>query len=145
MPQTYATHRRVDPGYHILLSALLVGNAVISIIHLVHHHAHGEASFNAWLVVMAFALLLMAWKLREYAVRVQDRIIRLEERIRLQALLPGELKARLGELRESQLVALRFASDGEVADRVRETLDEKLGNDAIKKRIQAWRPDEFRV
>lgn len=144
--QTYATHRRLDPGYHIWLTLLLSVNLVASVVHLVrHHHSGAEIAFGFWLILMAFALGLMAWKVRSYPLMVQNRVIRLEERLRLQALLPDDLKARIGELREAQLIALRFASDSEIADRVRETLDEKLGGEQIKKRIQTWRPDEYRV
>lgn len=143
--QTYKTHRRFDIGFHVVLTAMLLTNLVASIVHLVRHHGSGELACSLWLLMMALAFILMALKLREYPVKAQDRIIRLEERLRLQALLPEDLKARIPELREGQLVGLRFASDGEVADRVREALDEKLGNEQIKKRIQTWRPDEFRV
>ena len=145
MAQTYATHRRFDPAYHFVLSAMLLLNLAFTITMLVRHHHGHEALHNSWSLVMALALILMALKLREYAVQAQNRIIRLEERLRLQMLLPEGLKARIGELREAQLIGLRFASDGELADRVREALDEHLGNEQIKKRIQTWRPDEYRV
>ena len=144
--QTYATHRRIDPGYHVWLALMLTVNLVASLIHLFHHHqGAGQIACSLWLVMMALAFILMAWKVRVYPLTAQNRIIRLEERLRMQALLPEDLKARIGELGVGQVVALRFASDGELADRMREALDEKLGNEQIKKRIQTWRPDEFRV
>ena len=144
--QTYANHRRIDPGYHIWLGIMLTVNLVASIVHLVHHHqGGGQIACSLWLLMMALAFILLAWRIRSYPLVAQNRIIRLEERLRMQALLPEDLKARIGDLSVNQVVALRFASDGELADRVREALDEKLGNEQIKKRIQTWRPDEYRV
>lgn len=144
--QTYATHRRVDPAYHYGLSLILGVNLVAAAVHLArHHHGWGEIASSFWLLVMASTLGLMAWKLRSYPLMVQNRLIRLEERLRLQALLPDNLKPRILELSEEQLVGLRFASDAELSDRVREALDEKLSGEKIKKRIQVWRPDEYRV
>ncbi len=144
--QTYATHRRVDPGYHLWLTLMLGVNLVASVVHLAwHHQGWGEIATGFWLIMMAFAFGLMAWKLRSYPLMAQNRVIRLEERLRLQALLTEPLKARVGDLSEAQLVALRFASDGELEDRVREALDEKLDGEQIKKRVQTWRPDEYRV
>jgi hypothetical protein len=144
--QTFATHRRLDPAYHYLLSSMLAVNLGAAVVHLIRHHrGAGDLTGSLWMLMTALALALMGLKLRSYPLRVQDRLIRLEERLRMEQLLPEDLKARLGELRPAQFVALRFASDGEVADRVREALEEGLGGEAIKKRIQSWRPDEFRV
>lgn len=143
--QTYATHRRLDPGYHLWLTLMLSVNLIASLVYLIRHlHGPGTA-FGLWLLMMAVALILLGWKLRSYPLMVQNRLIRLEERLRLQALLPEGLKARIGDLTEAQLVGLRFASDGEVADRMREAVDEKLSGEQIKKRIQTWRPDNYRV
>ena len=140
-PQSYKNHRRFDLSYHVVLALILAVNLVYAIVLVVHDHGFA----GIWRLVMALAFLLIFLKLRAYPLKAQDRIIRLEERMRLEALLPADLKARIGELRPSQLVGLRFASDGEIADRVREALDEKLGNEQIKKRVQTWRADEFRV
>ena len=143
--QTYATHRRIDPGFHFVLTAMLLTNLVATIVHLVRHHGSGELACSLWLLIMALAFILMGLKLRGYPLVAQNRIIRLEERLRMEKVLPEDLKARIGELSVGQFVGLRFASDGELADRMREALDEKLGNEQIKKRIQTWRPDEYRV
>jgi hypothetical protein len=83
--------------------------------------------------------------IRLYALRVQDRLIRLEESLRMQRLFSADLQARIPELSPNQMVGLRFASDGELAERVREALNQDLSGEAIKKRIQTWRPDTFRV
>ncbi len=144
--QTYATHRRLDPGYHYGLTAMLAVNLGAAIVHLIrHHHGAGQIACGLWLLMMAVAFIVIGWKLRSYPLQVQNRVIRLEETLRLQRLLPEDLKARIPELTPGQFVGLRFASDGEVADRVREALDGGLSGEAIKKRIQSWRPDEFRV
>jgi hypothetical protein len=95
--------------------------------------------------VVAVALAVVIVKLRNYPLRVQDRVIRLEERLRLASLLPEPLRSRIPELTEGQLVALRFASDAEVAKLAERALSEKLSPADIKKSIQTWRPDYWRV
>jgi hypothetical protein len=91
------------------------------------------------------AASVAATKTRTNALKVQDRVIRLEERLRLSTLLPEPLRLRIPELTEDQLVALRFASDGEVSKLVDRALKEKLSRKEIKKSIQSWRPDYWRV
>ena len=91
-----------------------------------------------WVIVLMF-------KTRLYALKVQDRVIRLEERLRLAQLLPEPARARIGELDEGQLIALRFASDGEVAGLVQQTLDGHWDQKQIKSAIRNWRPDYLRV
>lgn len=138
-PQTFANHRRIDPWYHYVAFSLVAMAFIWSIIRLCHSREY------LWQVITASALLVVWAKVRVYALRVQDRVIRLEETLRMNALLPEALKARISELKPGQFVALRFASDLELAARVEEALMEGLGNEAIKKRIQMWRPDTFRV
>lgn len=141
MPQTYANHRRLDPSYHFVLFGLLAANFVFSLVHATRAHSR-----TGWMgFVVSLALLLLFLKARTYALRAQDRVIRLEETLRMRALLSAELQARIPELSPSQFVALRFASDAELPALVEATLAESLDNDAIKKRITSWRPDTFRV
>ena len=101
--------------------------------------------FSAWSVVLALGLIGLAWYVRAFPLRAQDRVIRLEERLRLTQVLLEPLRSRVPELTPTQLIALRFASDAELPSLVEETLQERLSNAEIKKRIKVWRPDTFRV
>jgi len=141
MPQTYASHRRYDPAFHVFTFGVLA----ISFGLAVWRTVRNPSFENAWWIVVAAAVLVLFFRVRGYALKVQDRIIRLEERLRLEKLLAEPLKSRIGDLGEGQLVGLRFAPDGEVADLVKEALDETLSCEEIKKRIKVWRPDTFRV
>jgi len=140
-PQTYATHRRFEPVQHFILLPFFLITTVATVYTFVRRPALG----TLWIALLALAVFTLAVQVRVYALKVQDRLIRLEERLRLAHLLPEDLKARIPELTVKQLVGLRFVSDAEVTDRVKEALQESLGGEAIKKRIQTWRPDEFRV
>jgi hypothetical protein len=140
-PQTYANHRRFDPLFHFVLLPFFLVTAGAAIRHLYK----APRLYDAWVMLVAIALVLLTLLVRGYALKVQDRVIRLEERLRMERLLPEELRARIPELTVRQCVGLRFAADGELADRVREALAEGLNDEAIKKRIQTWRPDTNRV
>jgi hypothetical protein len=94
--------------------------------------------FSVWLVVLTL-------KTRSYSLRQQDRIIRLEEKLRLASVLPEDLRLRLPELSDAQLIALRFAPDNELPGLVQRTLSEKLAPKQIKQSITAWRPDYSRI
>ena len=98
-----------------------------------------------WLVLLSVALIVWLFKTRLYALGVHDRLIRLEERLRMEKLQPPELMARTGDLTVPQFVGLRFASDGELADLTRRALDERLDQKQIKAAITKWRPDHTRV
>jgi hypothetical protein len=143
-PQSYAHHTRWDPPFHFFILPVFVIAFIAAIVHLVlhfhHHPIHG-----IFVVVFALAVLFAIFKIRLNALRVQDRVIRLEERLRLASLLPEPLRARIPELTERQLIGLRFASDGELPGLVQRALNEKLSCDDIKKSIQNWRADNFRV
>ena len=97
------------------------------------------------LVMLAVAVLTLVFKVRLYSLKVQDRVIRLEERLRLTQLLQEPLRSRIPELTEDQLCGLRFASDAEVAKLAERALNEKLSRADIKKAIKTWRPDYWRV
>jgi hypothetical protein len=140
-PQSYANHTRLDPGFHFVLLPLIFVALILSIISLVQHPGLHS---TLW-VVLAIALLLTAEKARGSALKAQDRVIRLEERMRLSLLLPEAARPRITELTEPQLIALRFASDAELPALAMRALNEGLTKKQIKAAIQSWRADNFRV
>lgn len=147
-PQTFANHTRFDPLFHFFLLPVFGLGLLLSLIHFFAHLREGDFrdDFHAFLLILlAVALLVAVLKIRLYALKVQDRVIRLEERLRLTQLLPEPLRSRIPELTEDQLVALRFASDAEVPKLTERALNEKLSRADIKKAIQSWRPDYWRV
>ena len=139
--QTYANHAQVVPGYHRGVMGILAVNLIVSIAAIVK----APGFFTAWSIVLAFGLIGIALYARIFPLRAQDRVIRLEERLRLSLVLPEPLRTRIPELTPAQLVALRFAPDAELPSLVEETLRANLSNPEIKKRIKVWRPDTFRV
>lgn len=139
--QNISNHTKWDPLFHFFILPVIVGTILFSIKHLLAY----PNGITIWLVVLTIALLVWAVKTRTYALGVQDRLIRLEERLRMDKLLSSELIARFGELTKGQIVALRFASDGELPELVRRTLDEKLTPKQIKAAIREWRPDYMRI
>ncbi len=140
-PQTLANHGKFDPLFHFVLAPLLLGCFIASIVFLFH----GITALYIWLAVFSLAAFLLSFKTRVYSLKVQDRVIRLEERLRLLALLPEPLKAKIHDLSEQQLIALRFAADEEIPSLVEKILRENLDPKAIKKAINNWRPDYWRV
>ncbi|MGO9086531.1 MAG: DUF6526 family protein [Candidatus Sulfotelmatobacter sp.] len=147
-PQTFANHTRFDPLFHFFVIPVFVLGLILSLIHFFAHITHGDLRDHVHavlLILLAVACLVLVFKVRLYALRVQDRVIRLEERLRLATLLSEPLRSRIPELTEDQLIGLRFASDAEIPKLVERTLKEKLSRKDIKKAIQTWRPDYWRV
>ena len=142
--QTYDTHRRFFPLYHFIAIPLLVINLIIRI---VYGFLHWGARLVWWEVVVAFALVCLALAVRTMVLSVQDRLIRLEETMRLQRCLPDDLRVRVGELSAGQLIALRFCGDEtELVTLTRSVLNGQLkSNNEIKKSIKTWRPDTMRA
>jgi hypothetical protein len=140
--QTYKNHARLLPPFHFFLLPVLLVNFVNAI-----RHVWMEPTRHfGWEVVMAFALVMLALMSRVQALSVQDRVIRLEMRLRLRGILPPDLHASINDLTPKQLVALRFASDAEMTDLVREVLAGKLGaSKAIKLRVKNWQGDWLRA
>ena len=141
MPQTLANHTRLDPPFHMFVIPV----AGISLLVAIWHLIQDPGFYSAWLVVVAAAAIVLALRARIYALKAQDRVIRLEERLRLASLLPQSLCSRIAELSESQLIALRFASDAELPGLADKTLSGKLSGAEIKKAIATWRPDYWRI
>jgi Family of unknown function (DUF6526) len=140
-PQSLKSHGRFDPPYHFFLTIVTIANIVIAIIYAVHH----PSFYPIWLVVLSLAAFVALFKLRLYPLKVQDRVIRLEERLRLQALAPAEWHAQIYRLTEDQLIALRFAGDDEVVELAKQALEHNLSRKQIKERIKSWRADNWRV
>jgi hypothetical protein len=141
-PQSFANHTRFDPLFHFFVIPVAATSFVITIWNLIR----GPLNFGAvWMVIVAMAALVAAFKIRLYALKVQDRVIRLEERLRCANLLSEPMRSRIGELSEAQFVALRFACDAELAALVEKALAGKLPSAEIKKAIANWRPDYYRV
>lgn len=147
-PQTFSNHTRWDPLFHFFVLPVFGLTVLFTLIHLFAHLSHSDFRDNfhaVMLILLACALLLAAFKARGYSIKVQDRVVRLEERLRLTQLLPEPLRSRIPELTEDQLCGLRFASDGEVAKLAERALNEKLSRKDIKAAIKEWRPDYWRV
>jgi hypothetical protein len=139
--QSFEKHTRWDPPFHFFIVPVVL----ITTIAIMVRTFRDPSSWNLWMVVVALAGATAVLKIRLNALRVQDRLIRLEERLRMAAILPPALQARIPELTEGQCVGLRFASDAELTALVQRALDEKLGRKDIKKAIVNWRPDHSRV
>jgi hypothetical protein len=140
-PQTLANHGRFDPIFHFFLAPV----ALIMVLASIYEAIKDPGYMTGAHVVVALWAFLALFRIRSYALKAQDRVIRLEERLRMEKLLPESLKSRIGELTEKQLIALRFASDAELAALVEKTLSGNLDQKAIKESIRDWRPDYFRI
>jgi hypothetical protein len=140
-PQSFENHARFDPPFHLILLSVFAINLVI-VLCFAYRHLN---IFSEWLVILSIAAFIPLGKLRSYPMKVQDRVIRLEERLRLQALAPAEWHAQIYRLTEDQLIGLRFAADDEVVELAKLALEQNLNRKQIKERIKTWRPDTFRV
>jgi hypothetical protein len=141
--QNFSNHSKLVPVFHFYVLPALVLNLGWSF-HLLRASAF---SSGGWIgVIVAAALLLGFLSARTFALTVQDRVVRLEERLRLAALLPVDLQPRVGEFTLEQLVALRFASDAELPALARKVLDDQINDrKAIKQMVKTWRPDYLRA
>ena len=141
--QNFANHTRFVPLFHFFVLPVLILNFVTQV-YLAIKFEFSPARIIS--ILVAAALFLGALYARMFALAVQNRVIRLEERLRYERVLPGELQARCGELTIDQVVSLRFACDAELATLARKVLDEKLTErKAIKQLIKTWRPDYQRA
>lgn len=139
--QNFANHRRFDPSYHFFVFGVFVVNLLLQLWTLIKN----PGLLSAWSVVVGVAMIVLVLKARTYPLKAQDRVIRLEERMRLLSLASEPLRGRIGELTTPQLVALRFASDSEVPALAQAALEGRLSPDEIKKKIVIWRADNERV
>jgi len=140
-PQTLANHVRFDPPFHYFIAPVFAISWILSVLFAIRH----PGFLHFWVVIFNTALLVAAVRFRQYALKVQDRVIRLEEPLRLAALLPDSQRPQIARLTERQLIALRFASDAEIPILVEQSLSANLAPADIKKAIKIWRPDYWRV
>jgi len=139
--QDYANHGRTDPWFHRFLVPISALTIIVAVVNVFRH-----PGFNSvWLVLVSVAAGVALFKMRLYSLKVQDRIIRLEERLRLQQLLSEPLRAQIDELTVGQLVALRFACDTELPALTARALNERLSKKELKEAVTSWRPDHLRV
>jgi uncharacterized protein DUF6526 len=141
--QSFSNHVKWVPTYHFFVIPVMVLNFISAIVAVVRH---GITWNSAVQLLTAAALLIFMFNARAFALKVQDRVIRMEERQRMAKLLPEDLQGRIGEFTAGQLVALRFAGDDELPTLARKVLHEKLTNvKAIKQMVQQWRADHLRA
>lgn len=143
-PQSFKSHTRFHPLFHFILAPLLLLN-IGFMIYLTIHQWPDHPHLHPWWIVMSIVLLLVLGAARGYALTNQNRLIRLEERLRLTALLPPADHPLIHTLATPQLIALRFASDAELPTLARRTAAESLDPKQIKQAITTWRPDYERV
>lgn len=139
--QNLANHTRYDPAFHFFLAPLFLLTLILQIVRTVRHPTY----WNAWLILVALGAVAAVTLMRVYSLRVQDRVIRLEEQLRLTLLSGGAMRARLSELSTGQLVALRFACDDEACALAERAISERLTPKQIKQAVRSWRPDFHRV
>lgn len=140
--QTYANHRRWLAPWHFFAMPILAVNLVVVGVQF----ARQPSLSTGWNLVVWIALLVAFVGARYMPLRVQDRVICLEEWTRLERILPADLRARIPELRRRQLIALRFAPDAEVPGLARRVFAGELRTPSeIKRAITEWRADHLRV
>ena len=139
--QSFKSHTMWDPPFHFFLGPVGFVLLMLSIIEVWKN--------PSWMtgvhVLVVVWIIVLVFKTRLYALKVQDRVIRLEERLRLAAVLPPTLQPRISELSVDQLIGLRFASDAELAGLVEKTLGGNWSRKQIKEAITNWKPDNWRV
>ena len=141
--QNLANHAKFVPAFHFFAVPVFIVNFVWSLFRL---RTLGFSFAGVFGVLFAAALVVLVFLARLFALAVQDRVIRLEEQLRYERMLPAELQARAGELTMEQIIALRFASDAELTALTRKVLEEKLTErKAIKQLVKNWKPDYLRA
>lgn len=140
--QSFKSHVRLVPMFHFFILPVLIVNAVWRLVQL----KNGITFGSIMAALLAVTLFVFAGYARTFALSVQDRVIRLEMELRLEKLLPLELRPRIGEFTVNQLIALRFACDDELPALAKQVLDEKIADrKTIKSRVKTWKPDFMRA
>jgi hypothetical protein len=141
-PQNFQNHARFVPAYHFVASTILLINVIWSLIRLVRV----PSADTVMGLLVAIAILIVWLYARVFALAVQDRLIRLEMTLRLEKLLPPDLKPRIKEFTVGQLIALRFAGDDELPGLAKTVLQQNISSRAeIKKLVKNWNPDYLRA
>jgi hypothetical protein len=141
-PQSFEKHAMMVPGYHYVLFSLLLILLVAMVWGMVQEPSWGSLIG----IVFMVAFVMTALYARLFALGVQDRVIRLEERLRMAEVLPEDLRSRIGEITTEQIIGLRFAPDDELPDLVRRVLDEGITDrKTIKQAVKNWRADHQRI
>ncbi|MCX6550643.1 MAG: DUF6526 family protein [Acidobacteria bacterium] len=141
-PQTFENHARILPAFHYVAFPLFA----VNFFYALYQTVTGFSWANLVGFGLAVALMLLFFLARTMALTVQDRVIRLEERLRMRALLPADLQPRIDDFTVKQLVALRFAADDELPALARKVLDDKIADQkTIKKMVMHWRADHQRA
>ena len=137
-----ASHAKMVPGYHYVGTGLLV----VPTIYFLYVTATAFSVGNLMVALFAVGVNVIGLYARLFPLGVQDRLIRTEERLRMERLFSDDLKARIGEVSTDHLIGLRFASDGELADLTRRVLDGELADrKSVKQAIKSWRADHQRI
>jgi hypothetical protein len=141
-PQTYRNHAKLVPSFHYVVLPIFLANLLLALYRMFTVFSLTAA----WGVALAIGLLMVAIFARVFALGAQDRVIRLEERLRMQGLLPNELKPHIDEFTMDQLAALRFASDEELPNLTKKVVDDSIADrKTIKQMIVTWRADNQRL
>jgi hypothetical protein len=141
-PQNFENHAKMVPGFHYVGSILLLSLLIWAVMGVVR----GGGLESIMMVIGVVTLILIGFYARSFALGVQDRVIRLEERLRMAELLPEDLRPRIHEFSTEQLIGLRFASDEELPGLARRVLDEGIADrKTIKEAVTHWRADHQRV
>ncbi len=141
-PQDFASHRRFHTIWHFAATPILLLNVIATSMYAFRH----QTRYNGWQVVFAVGVLLAVFAARVQTLIVQNRLIRLEMRMRLREVLPAAMHGRIHDLTVSQLIGLRFAGDAELPGLVEKCLSGALANgEAVKKAITNWQADWLRA
>jgi len=141
--QSFQSHAKWVPPFHFFVLPVLLINIGFQIYWCVKTWFSVSGVLS---VVVATAIFVGIGTARGMVLKVQDRLIRLEERLRFERVLPAEMLPRIREFTIDQLVALRFANNAELPELARKVLEEKIvERKAIKKLIKTWRPDFARA
>lgn len=140
--QNFENHAKFVPGFHIGVLGIFAANIIFCAMRLIQ----GFTVERLFGLLVAVALIMCAFYGRIFALTVQDRVIRLEMRLRMERVLPADLRGRIAEFSVGQLVSLRFASDAELPELARKVLDGRIEDrKAIKRMVRDWQADWLRA